>query len=256
MHLQIFRERRLLRITLNRPEKRNALNAALCRSFLDAVHQAERDDNIGAILIDAVGQVFCAGMDLEEAAQPDASEQTKIHEELFTLGARALKPIIAAVQGPALGGGLGLMLNAHVVVAAHGTSFGLTEIRVGMWPFVIYQAVVSAIGERRALELALTGRIFGTPEAQQWGMVHFVTPAFELEDRALEIADGIAESSADAIKAGMQFVREGRRLDPDQRIRLAAELRKGIFGSEDFAEGVKAFLEKRKPQWPSLQRKE
>jgi enoyl-CoA hydratase/carnithine racemase len=222
---------------------------------LDAVQDGERDDTVGAILIDAAGQVFCAGMDLEEAAQPNAAEQTAIHQDLFTIGARANKPMIAAVQGPALGGGLGLMLNAHVVVAAHGTSFGLTEIRLGMWPFVIFRAVVAAIGERRAVELALTGRIFGTPEAQQWGMVHFVTPAFELEDRAAEIADGIAESSAEAVRIGMRFVRESRNLNSTDWVRLAAELRKGTFQSDDFAEGVNAFREKRKPEWPSVPRK-
>jgi enoyl-CoA hydratase/carnithine racemase len=193
--------------------------------------------------------VFCAGMDLEEAGGPDAAELTAVHEELFTIGARAGKPIVAAVQGPALGGGLGLMLNAHVVLSANGASFGLTEIRVGMWPFVIFQAVVRAVGERRAVELSLTGRIFGTPEAQQWGMIHFVTPAFELEDRAAEIARGIAESSSEAVSLGMQFVRESRDLTAADFVKLAAERRAAAFESADFAEGVRAFLEKRQPQW-------
>ena len=122
---------------------------------------------IRCVLIDAAGNFFSAGMDLDEALSPDASEKTAIHERLFTLGARATKPIVAAVQGPALGGGVGLMANAHIVVAAHGTTFGLTEIRIGMWPFVIFRSVSNAIGERRATELALTGRIFGLPAALQ-----------------------------------------------------------------------------------------
>jgi enoyl-CoA hydratase/carnithine racemase len=251
-YIQARQEGRVLRITLARPEKRNALSSAVCREIVDTVHEAEADASIGAVLLDAEGQVFCAGMDLDEAARPDAAAQTEIHEELFTIGARAAKPIVASVQGPALGGGLGLMLNAHVVVAANGTSFGLTEIRVGMWPFVVFRAVVTAIGERRAVELALTGRIFGTPEAQQWGMVHFVVPAFELEDRAVEVAQGIAQSSADAIRLGMEFLRGCRDLDTPAYLGLATHLRTQMFASADFAEGVRAFREKRKPEWPSL----
>lgn len=252
--IQVKQEGRVLRITLARPEKRNALSATLCREIVEAVKEGESDTAIGAILLDSQGQVFCAGMDLEEASKPDAAAQTEIHQELFTVGARAAKPIVAAVQGPALGGGLGLLLNAHVVVAANGTSFGLTEIRVGMWPFVVFRAVVTAIGQRRAVELALTGRIFGTPEAQQWGMVHFVVPAFELEDRAAEVAQGIAQSSADAIRLGMEFLRGSRDLETPAYLGLATHLRTQMFASADFAEGVRAFREKRKPEWPSIKR--
>ena len=108
------------------------------------------------------------------------------------------KPIVCAVQGPALGGGIGLICNAHVAVAAHGSSFGLTEIRIGMWPFVIYRSVALALGERRALELSLMGRIFNVPEAVQWGLIHEAVPAFELDDRVTAIAMHLAQSSPQA----------------------------------------------------------
>src|SRR5687767_12849900 len=99
--LQLSREDRVLRITLNRPDKRNALSADLCAAVADVVESAWEDASVGCVLIDAAGEVFCAGMDLEEVLAGDASDKTVIHERLFTLMARAKKPIVAAVQGPA-----------------------------------------------------------------------------------------------------------------------------------------------------------
>lgn len=252
MSLEINREGRVLRLTLNRAEKRNALNVDLCTQIADAFENAQSDNAVGAILIDAKGPVFCAGMDLDEVLDPQAAERTSIHEKVFTMAARSLKPIVAAVQGPALGGGAGLVANAHIAMAAQGSSFGLTEIRIGMWPFVIFRAVVTAMGERRAIELALTGRIFSAPEAQQYGLVNEIAPAFELDDRATAVATQIAESSAYAIRSGLQFIHGTRNMDAENAGRIAREARAGAFASADFREGVMAFREKRKPRWPSI----
>lgn len=252
MSLEINREGRVLRLTLSRPEKRNALSVELCTQLADAFDSAQSDSGVGAILIDAQGNVFCAGMDLDEVLDADAAERTAIHEKIFTIGARSLKPIIAAVQGPALGGGAGIVANAHVVVAAQGTSFGLTEIRIAMWPFVIFRAIVDAMGERRAMELSLTGRIFSAPDAQQYGLVHEIAPAFELDDRATAIATQIAESSAEAVRNGLEFVHGTRNMTADEAGQTARALRARAFCSADFREGVMAFREKRKPRWPSI----
>jgi enoyl-CoA hydratase/carnithine racemase len=243
--LIVSREERVLRLTLNRPDKRNALSAGLCVALLDALEAAEDDPCTGAVLIEARGDVFCAGMDLEEASV----QTTELHERLFTIGMRLRKPIVAAVNGPALGGGLGLVANAHIVAASHGCSFGLTEVRVGMWPFVIWRSMVRAIGERRALSLALTGRIFSVNEAVQWGLVHEVTPPFELDDRATAIAMHVAEMSPQAIRLGLEFVGESRGAGLEEAGRIALGYREQAFASDDFREGVAAFREKRKPQW-------
>lgn len=249
--LTVSHEGRVLRLTLNRPDKRNALSIELCHALACAFDEALKDPKVGAILIDANGPVFSAGMDLDEVLHPDAAPRTYMHEKVFTIGARSTKPIVAAVQGPALGGGLGLVANAHVAIAAQGCTFGLTEIRIAMWPFVIFRSIKTVVGERRAVELSLTGRIFNTQEAMQWGFIHEVAPAVELDDRATAIATQLAESSSQAIATGLEFVHVARDANALSFGKLAAEYRGRAFESEDFAEGVTAFHEKRKPRWPS-----
>ncbi len=191
MKLRIEQDGRLYRIALSSPETRNVIDAAGCVDLLRELRVAEADESVGAILLEADGHIFCAG------CEPD--------EDLLSIGPTIAKPIIAAVQGVALAGGLALAANAHVVIAAQGTSFGLTDIREGRANAAIARAVAYAIGERRALELGLSGRIFSTPEALAWGLVHHVAPAFELDDRAVEVANGIANANRAAIRAMLKI---------------------------------------------------
>ncbi len=193
MKLRIEQDGRLCRIALTSPENRNILRTSACRDLLRELHNAANDQATGAILIEADGPVFCAGFEGDTDAE----------EELLSIGASIAKPIVAAVHGAAISGGLGLAANAHVVVAAQGTSFGLTEIHEGRWSQALFQAVAAAMGERRALELILTGRIFSAPEALAWGLAHHLAPAFELEDRATQIATSLANANAAAVRSAL-----------------------------------------------------
>jgi enoyl-CoA hydratase/carnithine racemase len=241
---------RVLRLTLDRPEKRNALNIELSRAIVETVRDADRDPSIGAIMIGANGKSFCAGMDLDEVARGATEETNMLHEQLFTLGARTTTPLIAAVHGAALGGGTGFVANCHVVVADPDATFGLTEIRLGLWPFLVFRAVAMALGERRTVELALTGRIFGSAEAREIALAHEV--AADAASRALEIAQTIAGYSPTAIHNGLSFVEEARGMGWVEAGKVARRVRDWVFTSPDFREGLRAFREKRPAQWPSL----
>lgn len=248
MTLESQQTGRVLRLTLNRPEKRNALNAELCLDLVRAVQTAQDDSSVGAILLTATGSSFCAGMDLSEIGVASSAQLDAAHEELFTLGARLVKPLIAAVDGPALGGGTGLVANCHIVVASERATFGLTEIRLGLWPFLVYRACSASLGDRRTLELALTGRIIEADEAHSLGLVHEVGPTA----RAVEIAELVAAWSPTAIRGGMSFVQQVRDLGWTASGEIARRIRGEVFESADFREGIQAFREKRKPKWPSL----
>lgn len=182
---------RVRRITLAAPLRRNILDSASAKAFLTELTDAEADPGTQAILLDAEGQIFCGGLNFDDPPE----------EGIFRFGPRAVKPVVAAVQGVATSAGLALLANAHIVIAAQGSSFGLTDIREGRWHNGVQAAVASVLGQRRTRELSLTGRIFTTPDALSWGLVHAVVPAFELEDRVLAVAQGLAGANPAAVRA-------------------------------------------------------
>jgi enoyl-CoA hydratase/carnithine racemase len=192
--LRIEQDRRLRRITLAAPERRNVFDAGLADNFLREIAEAAEDAGTGAILIEADGPMFCAGQDPFSPPSPD----------LFAGVRRTAKPIIVAVNGAAVSAGLALIASAHIAIAAQGCTFGLTDIREGRWNQAVVDAVAGAVGQRRALELSLTGRIFSTAEAAAWGLIHMVAPAFELDDRAAEVATALANASPEVIRAALR----------------------------------------------------
>ncbi|HEX4346687.1 MAG TPA: enoyl-CoA hydratase-related protein [Vicinamibacterales bacterium] len=235
------RDERVARLTLARADKRNALSASLLTSLLDGLRDANADASVGAILIDAEGPAFSAGMDLEEAPSTDPQALNQLHAEVFSIRKVLTKPLVAAVDGTAFGGAVGLVANAHVAIASEQARFGLVELRIGMWPFMIWASVVAAIGERRAIELALTTRVFSAAEALSYGLVHEVTPQADLARRASEVARQLSTSSGETIARGLRSAAH-----PE----LGASLRAEQLASPDFREGVSAFREKRPPRWP------
>lgn len=252
MNLNIEIQRRVLRIALNRPEKRNALTSDMCNGIVDAIESAQTNPQVGSILIKATGQVFCAGMDLDEAAGSSGVDLGTAHERLFSVGFHSTKPIVVSVSGAALGGGLGLVAQGHVVVAERSSVFALPEIRIGLWPFLVYRAVETSIGTRRTLALSLTGRSFTAEEAMAWGLIHKICPDDEVCDRGTNLAIDIAKACPRAIQAGMTYVRDSREKTLHEAGDIARVLRDELMKSDDFKEGVAAFKQRREAEWPSM----
>ncbi len=252
MELLVEQQRRVLNLVLNRPEKRNALTFNMCEAIVQAVERAQSGNDVGVILISAVGPVFCAGMDLDEAVSIDADALAMIHDKLFTIGLRSHKPIVVAVNGAALGGGLGLVTQGHVAIGSTGAAFGLTEIRVGLWPFMIFRALEAALGARRALELSLTGRLFNAQEALEWGLLHKVSMPGELLDQARGVAADLAKASPQAMELGLKYMHSTRNRTAEEAGAIARELRCTAMNSADFKEGYRSFKLKRQPKWPSI----
>lgn len=248
--IEVSKEWRVLRVTLNRPEKRNALNLELCTKLAEALEHADVDHGVGAIVLNANGPAFCAGMDLKETIDIDQVQLAGIHERLFTTIHRSRTPIVCAVHGAALAGGTGLVANSHIAIARSDARFGLTEIRIGLWPVLIFRAVENAMGERRTVELSLTGREFGAQEALEYGLVTEI--AEDPLRRATDLAVKLASFSPIAVGAGLDYVHQIRGRDWEHAGRVGRQTRDRLLSNEDFKEGARAFLERRHPSWPSL----
>jgi len=235
------REGRVLCVWLNRPDRHNLLTTELCRELVQTLDGAERDADVGAVLLGARGDSFCAGVDLRELSG-EVEKVSRLQESLFTVGSRVRKPLIGAVQGPALGGGTGLVANCHLVIASENATFGLTGIRMGLWPFVFFHAVAAAVGERRALALTITGEILNAAEALRIGLVHKVVAVEQVERHALDLAQTVASYSANTLRSGLAFVQDLQ----GQPWKVAASagrlLRDEFFKSSEFQANLRALL--------------
>ena len=209
-------------ITIRRPEKRNALDAATCDGLLNEFEGAAEDGDSRVLLLQSDGPSFCAGLDLAEAG---ASQTTPAHERLFSAFAWLSKPLITAVQGHAVGGGLGLAVLGDVVFAADDAQFGLPEVTRRLWPYLVLPAVSRRIGEAHALELALDGGLIGAHEAERRRLVSHVVPAGALRELALAAAHRMARHDAEVLRRGLEHVRAHTRAEWTGAVARAASAR-------------------------------
>lgn len=242
-------------ITLHLPGSRNPLTEQLVQELIQAIKAADEDDEVRAIVVTGAGKAFSAGGNLEEFQQnfdkglPQLYAEGRSSTELFKLGATIQTPMIAAVNGAALGGGTGLVAMCHIAIAANTAKLGLTELRLGIVPYVILPWVRKAVGNRKVLELMLKAEILSAQEAKDVGLVHEVVEADRLQERAMETARTIASYSPLAVGLALDAHFATDEMEFMRSFDYLTNLRLVSFKSEDLKEGAAAFMEKRSPEW-------
>jgi len=253
-NLQLTFDAGLATITLNRPDKRNAISYDLIADLLRALDEV-KDSSARVLILTGAGKAFCSGMDLENlkalvGRTPEQNlEDSRTMVSLFRSIYECPKPTIAAVNGPAIAGGTGLALLCDFTLAVPEAKFGYTEVRIGFVPAIVSTFLLRQIGEKLARDLVLTGRIFGADEALRIGLVTEIVPPENLMQRAHELAAQLMECSPLSLAYTKRLLSEHARAELDLHIEAAIRENAGIRASADFREGITAFLEKRNPRW-------
>ena len=244
----------IARLTINRPERRNAVSFDVMRGLRDGLAEARGDESVRVVVLTGAGeQAFCAGADLTGiadnagaiAAHDGRGAFADLFRDLWSLG----KPTIARVRGFALAGGFGLAMSCDFVIAADDAEFGTPEVNVGLWPYMITIPLLRSIPPRLVLELMMTGRRVDAVEAARAGLVNRVVPITELDAAVDALARDLAAKSPLVLRLGKSAFHHVLDLDADHALDYLQAMLTITTLSDDAAEGVAAFAEKRAPRW-------
>jgi len=252
--LQLAQDRGVASITLNRPEKRNAISFELVNELLQALEEIEHS-TAQVVILTGAGKAFCAGMDLDELK----SLLGKSHEENLQDSARMAqlfrrlyefpRATIAAVNGAAIAGGTGLATMCDFTLAVPEAKFGYTEVRIGFVPAIVSSILVWQVGHKVARDLLLTGRLFDAAEGYRLGLVNEVVTAQQLMVRSRELAAQLMENSPSSVRATKRLINTFLAQPLEEQVAAAIKANARIRTTADFREGISSFLEKRKPRW-------
>ena len=241
-------------ITLNRPERRNAVGPNTLRELLAALDAAKRDTAVHVVVLTGAGdKAFSAGANLSDMSA-EATESTRHDErglfvDLFLAMEKLGKPILGGINGHALAGGFGLALSCDILVAADTAQFGTPEIRVGLWPMMIMSVVMRDLGRKRAMQLFMNGERIDAQTALQWGIVNRVVPAADVQRETAAWARELARWSPLIMRLGRDAFYAIDGLDMEAQLHYLQSQLTALSLSDDFREGVTAFLQKREPHF-------
>jgi enoyl-CoA hydratase len=239
---------------MNRPEARNALSGPMLAGMTAAWNRVDEDPGIRACILTGAGGAFCAGADLKAMTTSHPGDRARSMDlsviESLLKGRRLTKPLIAAVEGPAIAGGTEILQATDIRVAGESARFGVSEPKWGLFPLGGSAVrLVRQIPYTIAADLLLTGRHIKAPEAKELGLIGHVVPDGQALDKALELADLIAANGPLAVQAILRTIRESEGMHENDAFRLEAKIGMAVFQSEDAKEGPRAFAEKRRPNF-------
>ena len=244
-------------ITLNRPDKRNAISPTMIADIQSALDASEKNHATRVVIITGAGKAFCAGMDLDKLAALATQTATENQEDSGRI-AKLLRriwayprPTIAAVNGAAYAGGCGIATLCDFTLAVPEAGFGYTEVKIGFLPAIVSVFLTRQIGEKRSRDLLLTGRIINATEAREFGMITAVVPTQNLMNRAHELASELIAASPNSLARAKYLLTAAAAAGIDHDLERAIMENARIRSTADFKEGVASFLEKRKPVWQS-----
>lgn len=242
---------RVLLITLNRPKALNALNAQLSQELIAALKSADADNDVGCIVITGSAKAFAAGADIKEMqSQTYVDMHSSDYFGQWDVLATLRKPTIAAVSGYALGGGCELAMMCDFILCSDTARFGQPEINLGVMPGMGgSQRLTRLVGQAKAMEMCLTGRMMDAEEADRAGLVSRVIPVDQLVDEALKTAETIANMSLPAVMSIRDAIRRSQELTLSEGVRFERRVFHALFATNDQKEGMAAFIEKRKPHF-------
>ena len=241
-------------VTLNRPEQRNALNGELLAQLVEAVKRARDDEEVRALVLTGAGEkVFCAGADLggfaADAALVEKHFASDLFLEFFRLMPRLGKPSLCAANGHVLAGGMGLALSCDLVIAKEGARFGTPEINVGAFPYMIMSIIYRNVPRKKVNEMMLLGEQISAEQAVEFGLANKVVPAGEFADAVADWAGKLASKSPVLMRLGHDAMYRQQDMAIDDALEFLRSQLSLTFSTEDIQEGVKAFFEKRDPEW-------
>jgi len=250
--LTIAQEDQAAVVTLNRPDRRNALSARLMQELIDALDQIGSNVEIRAVILAAAGKLFCSGHDLSEMTGRDIKEYRRIFDlctELMTKIQSIPQPVIAEVQGIATAAGCQLVATCDLVVAAQESAFATPGVKIGLFCTTPMVALTRAVGRKRALQMLLTGELVDAAQALDWGLVNQVVAAAELKQATRKMAAKVAEASSLVVAIGKQAFYTQIDLDQPKAYAYAKEVMSMNALALDAQEGISAFLGKRAACW-------
>jgi enoyl-CoA hydratase/carnithine racemase len=239
-------------VTLNRPQRRNAIGARMANELLYVLEDAAADDDVRCTVLTGAGSAFCAGADLGQLGGDEDAPSLPHkggYDDLLRAMLRTAKPIVSRVNGHAMGGGLGLVAASTLAIASSEAKLGAPEVKLGLFPFMIYAVLERVMPRRRLMEMVLCGERLSADEAAKAGLVNRAVPLAELDAAVKAATDSLTAASATTMRLGLAAMNEVEGLSLEEKLPILAQRLAECLATADAREGLTAFFEKRQPIW-------